>query len=107
MVALERQDEDLCRLFAKNAARVALSESSRGSRDRSDRSDRYDDHKYLRVKTVCFLADVYLEQARALDASTHEGQADRRRLTDEASNYYYQAARIDGGQMLPHLGLGS
>lgn len=52
MVALERQDEDLCRLFAKNAARVALSESSRGSRDRSDRSDRYDDHTHLRVKTV-------------------------------------------------------
>jgi RNA polymerase-associated protein CTR9 len=56
---------------------------------------------------VCFLADVYLEQARATDTSTHEGQAERRRLTDEASNYYYQAARIDGGQMLPHLGLGN
>lgn len=53
------------------------------------------------------MADVYLEQARATDTSTHEGQAERRRLTDEASNYYYQAARIDGGQMLPHLGLGN
>ncbi len=49
MVALERQDQDLCRLFAQNAARVALRESSRAERDRSDR---YDDHTHLRVKTV-------------------------------------------------------
>lgn len=50
MVALERQDQDLCRRFAEKATRVALNESGRADRDRSDR---YDDHKYLRVKTVC------------------------------------------------------
>jgi RNA polymerase-associated protein CTR9 len=103
MVSLESGDLDLCTRFAEKASRVARNGPSRDRSSSKSRDRSHDEQtgRYMRIKTLCFLGDLYVEKSRVV-----EDVAKKRELTNAANESYLDAQRIDPKEMLPHLGIG-
>ncbi|WPT12725.1 RNA polymerase-associated protein CTR9-like protein [Picochlorum sp. SENEW3] len=89
MVSLESGSLDVFAKFTEKTAEVAQ------SRWRGRESN------YLRIKALCCLGDMYVEQSRVV-----EDGVKKRELTNAANKAYFDAQRIDPKEMLPHIGIG-
>lgn len=90
MVTLESGNVDLFYKFTEKAAQAA----HRGSLNSRD-------DKYLKIKVLCCLGDLYVEKSRVV-----EDIGKKRELTNAANKAYFDAQRIDPKEMLPHIGIG-
>lgn len=96
MASLESGDLDLFSRYTEKAAVVAQ------NRHHVSRDKKIDSmNRYLRIKALCSLGDLYVEKSRVI-----EDGVKKRELTNAANKSYFDAQRIDPKEMLPHLGIG-